>query len=219
MIKNYITILFTALCITSCAQSNKQKDMQLNLPTTPITLDSNLQVATFGNGCFWCTEAVFQQLEGVEKVTSGYSGGFVPNPTYEEVCGKKTGHAEVLQIIYNPLKISFDDLLEVFWKTHDPTTLNQQGADIGPQYRSVVFYHNQEQKEKTEKYKKLLDENKAFDRPIVTAIEGFANFYTAEDYHQNFYNNNGSSNGYCRMVIRPKVEKFEKIFKNKLKKN
>jgi peptide-methionine (S)-S-oxide reductase len=175
-----------------------------------------MEIATFGNGCFWCTEAIFQRLKGVQTVTSGYSGGFVTNPTYEQVCEKNTGHAEVLQIIYNPKEISFDELLEVFWKTHDPTTLNQQGADVGPQYRSVVFYHTEEQKTKAEKYKVELDAIKAFNNPIVTAIESFTNFYSAEGYHQNFYNNNPNQ-GYCRMVVRPKVEKFEKVFKAKLK--
>ena len=174
--------------------------------------------ATFGTGCFWCTEAIFQELEGVIKVTSGYSGGTVANPTYEQVCSKTTGHAECLNIIYDPSKISFDELLEVFWKTHDPTTLNRQGADVGTQYRSVVFYHNPEQKATTEKYKVELDKSGAFENPIVTTLEPFTIFYPAESYHQNYYNNN-SGQGYCQFVIRPKVEKFEKVFKGKLKKH
>ena len=185
--------------------------------TTPLTMDT----ATFGTGCFWCTEAIFQQLEGVEKVTSGYSGGSVPNPTYEQVCSKTTGHAECLNVMYDPKKITFDELLEVFWKTHDPTTLNRQGADVGTQYRSVVFYHNEEQKAKTAKYKAELDKSGAFDNPIVTTLEPFTIFYAAEDEHQNYYNSNGSQ-GYCQFVIRPKVEKFEKfekVFKSKLKKH
>jgi peptide-methionine (S)-S-oxide reductase len=172
--------------------------------------------ATFGTGCFWCTEAVFQELEGVLKVTSGYSGGQIVNPTYEQVCEKNTGHAEVTQIVYDPAKISFDDLLEVFWQTHDPTTLNKQGNDVGPQYRSVIFYHNEEQHAKSEKYKAALDKSGAFNKPIVTAVEPFSNFYSAEKYHQDYYNNNGSA-PYCYYVIRPKLEKFEKIFKNKLR--
>jgi peptide-methionine (S)-S-oxide reductase len=208
-----------SMSLMSCAQKNKSKKMEDKLPTTTIQLDSNLRVATLGNGCFWCTEAIFQQLEGVVKVTSGYSGGAVVNPSYEQVCNKTTGHAEALQIIYDPIKITYDELLEVFWKTHDPTTLNQQGADHGPQYRSVIFYHTQEQKEKAEKYKATLDSVKAFDKAIVTAVEPFTNFYAAEDYHQNYFNNNGSTNGYCRIVIAPKLEKFEKAFKNKLKKH
>lgn len=191
--------------------------MNVETPKTVVSIDSNLQVATFGNGCFWCTEAIFQQLKGVEKVVSGYSGGFVENPTYEQVCDKNTGHAEVLQIAYNPIIISFDELLEVFWKTHDPTTLNQQGADIGPQYRSVIFYHSTEQEQKAKSYLQALDKAGAYNKPIVTAIEPFTNFYSAEAYHQNYYNANGGSNGYCRMVIRPKVEKFREVFKNKLK--
>ncbi|HEY4147838.1 MAG TPA: peptide-methionine (S)-S-oxide reductase MsrA [Chitinophagaceae bacterium] len=174
--------------------------------------------ATFGTGCFWCSEAIFQELDGVLKVTSGYSGGHVANPTYEQVCGENTGHAEVVQIAYDPSKITYDELLEVFWKTHDPTTLNRQGADEGPQYRSVIFYHNEEQHKKALHYKAELDKNKAFDKPIVTAIEPFKNFYAAEKYHQDYYNNNGSQR-YCQLVIRPKLEKFEKVFKNKLRHN
>jgi peptide-methionine (S)-S-oxide reductase len=176
----------------------------------------NLEIATFANGCFWCTEAVFQELKGVKKVTSGYSGGHVENPTYEQVCAKNTGHAESLRIEYDPQQISFDELLEVFWKTHDPTTLNRQGNDVGPQYRSVVFYHNQEQKEKAEKYKNELDASGIFDAPIVTTIEPFTVFYPAEDYHANYYKRNPSQS-YCYYVIKPKMEKFKKIFGDKIK--
>jgi peptide-methionine (S)-S-oxide reductase len=151
------------------------------------------------------------------QVKSGYGGGFVENPTYEQVCDKNTGHVELAQIVFDPSKISYDELLEVFWKTHDPTTMNQQGNDVGPQYRSVIFYHNAIQKEKAEQYKAALDKSGAWDRPIVTAIESFKNFYPAENYHQNYYNDN-TNQGYCRFVIRPKLEKFEHVFKNKLKK-
>jgi methionine-S-sulfoxide reductase len=179
--------------------------------------DTNIETATFGTGCFWCTEAVFQQLEGVIKVTSGYSGGHVVNPSYEDVCNKTTGHAECLDIEYDKTKISFDELLEVFWKSHDPTTLNRQGNDVGPQYRSVIFYHNNEQKEKAEKYKEELNRSGIFDKPIVTEIEPFTVFYPAENYHQNYYNDNGSQ-PYCSYVIRPKVEKVQKLFRDKLKK-
>jgi len=209
--------------LSSCAQKDNRsvakKDAKVMTDpnvngSTSLTLDT----ATFGTGCFWCTEAIFQQLEGVEKVTSGYSGGTVANPTYEQVCSKTTGHAECLNIMYDPKKISFDELLEVFWQTHDPTTLNRQGADVGTQYRSVVFYHNEEQRAKTEKYKKELDKSGAFANPIVTSLERFTVFYPAEEEHQNFYNNN-SSQGYCQFVIRPKLEKFEKVFKSKLKKH
>ena len=183
--------------LSSCAQKDNRsvakKDVKVMTDpnvngSTSLTLDT----ATFGTGCFWCTEAIFQQLEGVEKVTSGYSGGTVANPTYEQVCSKTTGHAECLNIQYDPKKISFDELLEVFWQTHDPTTLNRQGADVGTQYRSVVFYHNEEQRAKTEKYKKELDKSGAFANPIVTSLERFTVFYPAEEEHQNFYNNNSS---------------------------
>jgi peptide-methionine (S)-S-oxide reductase len=178
----------------------------------------NNETAIFGNGCFWCTEALFQQLEGVSSVQSGYSGGHVENPTYEEVCEKTTGHAEAIKVVYDPSKISFDELLEVFWQTHDPTTLNRQGNDVGPQYRSVIFYMNEDQKKKAEFYKEKLGKSGAFDNPIVTAIEPYKNFYVAENYHQNYYKLNGSQ-PYCYFVIRPKMEKFQKVFAAKLKKN
>ena len=177
----------------------------------------NTEKITFGNGCFWCTEAIFQQVKGVVKSTSGYSGGHVENPTYEQVCEKNTGHAEVIQIEYNPAEVTVDELLEVFWQTHDPTTLNRQGNDVGPQYRSVVFYHTDQQKERAEFYKKKLDASGAYDNPIVTTIEPFTNFYVAENYHQDYYNRNGNQ-PYCYFVIRPKMEKFEKAFKDKMKK-
>lgn len=176
-----------------------------------------LKTATFGNGCFWCTEAIFQQLEGVSAAESGYMGGKVKNPTYKEVCSGLTGHAEVLQITYDPSVISYAELLEVFWKTHDPTTLNRQGNDVGTQYRSAVFYHDEEQKAAAEKYKKELNESGAFGNPIVTEITEASIFYKAEDYHQNYFNENGSQ-PYCRVVIGPKVDKFQKVFKDKLKK-
>ncbi|MDP2387533.1 MAG: peptide-methionine (S)-S-oxide reductase MsrA [Bacteroidota bacterium] len=176
-----------------------------------------MDTATFGAGCFWCVEAVYQNMEGVEKVVSGYSGGFVKNPAYKEVCMGTTGHAEVCQVHYNPQKVTFDELLEVFWQTHDPTTLNRQGNDIGTQYRSAIFYHNDEQKQKAEKYKAELDKSGAFDRPIVTEVTAYTNFYPAEDYHQNYYNQNGSE-PYCQFVVKPKVEKFKKVFKDKVKK-
>ena len=178
---------------------------------------AKLDTATFGTGCFWCTEAIFQQLEGVEKVTSGYSGGHVDDPTYKEVCSGQTGHAECLNIVYDSSKITFDELLEIFWQTHDPTTLNRQGADVGTQYRSVIFYHNDEQKNKAEHYKAELDKSGAFSNPIVTTLEPAGKFYPAEDYHQNYYNDNKYSNSYCSIVIRPKLDKFEKVFKSKLK--
>ena len=203
------------MALQSCAQKDNTNKTKKET-TTMTTAKANLDTATFGTGCFWCTEAVFQQLEGVEKVTSGYSGGNVPNPSYRLVCRGSTGHAECLNIVYDTTKISFDELLEVFWQVHDPTTLNRQGADAGTQYRSVVFYHNDEQKVKTENYKAALDKSGAWNNPIVTTLEKFEIFYPAEDYHQNYYINNPEE-GYCQMVIRPKVEKFEKVFKNKLK--
>lgn len=202
------------LALTSCGQrpaADANKGM-----TTDKKEQSGLQVATFGNGCFWCTEAIFQRLNGVEKVVSGYTGGKVKNPTYKEVCSGLTGHAEVIQITYDPKKISFDELLEVFWKTHDPTTLNRQGADEGTQYRSAVFYHNEEQKQLATEYRKKLDASGAFDNPIVTEITASTEFYPAEDYHQNYFNLNGNA-PYCSYVIQPKIEKFEKVFKSKLK--
>lgn len=174
------------------------------------------ETITLGNGCFWCTEAIFQQVKGVIKVTSGYSGGHVVNPTYEQVCEKNTGHAEVLQVVFDSTQISVDEILEIFWQTHDPTTLNRQGNDVGPQYRSVVFYHNENQKARAEFFKKQLDASGAFPGKIVTAIEPFQNFYAAENYHQDYYNRNGNQ-PYCYFVIRPKLEKFEKAFKDKIK--
>ena len=207
--------LLIVLSFISCAQQHTTKKIK---PMTDTNNNIKTDTADFGEGCFWCTEAFFQRLNGVISVKSGYSGGHVENPTYEEVCDKTTGHAEIARIIFDPSIISYDELLEVFWKTHDPTTLNQQGADKGPQYRSVIFYHNNEQKEKAEKYKAALDKSGAWDKPIVTAIESFKNFYPAENYHQNYYNDN-QNQGYCRFVIQPKLEKFEKVFKDKLKKN
>ncbi len=175
------------------------------------------QLATFGEGCFWCVEAVFQQLEGVISVQSGYAGGTIENPTYKQVCTGTTGHAEVCQIHFDPAKISFDELLEVFWKTHDPTTLNRQGADEGTQYRSVIFYHDEQQRALAEKRKKELDASGAWSDPIVTEISPLLKFFPAEDYHQNYYRSNPQQ-GYCRIVIRPKLDKFEKVFGDKLKK-
>ncbi len=178
---------------------------------------SDRGLATFGAGCFWCVEAVFQRLEGVEKVVSGYSGGHLPHPTYEQVCMGNTGHAEACQITYNPDQVSYEQLLEVFWKTHDPTTRNRQGNDIGPQYRSVVFYHDERQRQLAETYKARLEEARIWDHPIVTEIVPFTEFWPAEQYHENYYERNPNQ-GYCRLVITPKVEKFTKIFKDRLKK-
>jgi len=175
-----------------------------------------IDTATFGAGCYWCTEAQFQQLAGVEKVESGFSGGHVAHPSYKEVCTGTTGHAEVCNIYYDASKISYDELLAAFWTCHDPTQLNKQGNDVGTQYRSVIFYHNPEQEQKAKEYKKKLNEEKAWDKPVVTEITPFTAFYKAEDYHQNYYNANGDE-PYCHFVIGPKVEKFRKVFKDKLK--
>ena len=202
---------------TSCAQNENQNKIMSSETNISLPAGVKTDTATFGNGCFWCTEAIFQNLDGVLKVTSGYSGGTVDNPTYKEVCEGTTGHAEAIQIVYDPSKITFDELLQAFWQSHDPTTLNRQGNDVGPQYRSVIFYHDAEQKEKAEKYKQELDKSKAYDNPIVTEISPFSKFYVAENYHQDYYNNNGSQ-PYCYYVIRPKLEKFNKVFKDKLKK-
>ena len=171
--------------------------------------------ATFGSGCFWCTEAVFQRVRCVKNVSSGYAGGHVPNPTYHQVCGGNTGHAEVLQVTYAPDVISYQELLEIFWKTHDPTTLNQQGNDFGTQYRSVIFTHNEEQQKLAQECKKKLDAAGIWEDPIVTEITPFSNFYIAEKYHQNYYNQNANQ-PYCRFVIVPKLEKFKSVFKDKL---
>ncbi len=173
--------------------------------------DQNTEKATFGSGCFWCTEAVFQQLRGVQSVQSGYSGGHTADPTYEQVCSGRTGHAEVVQITFDPSVISFDELLKVFWQTHDPTTPNRQGHDVGTQYRSAIFYHNDDQRRIAEAYKKQLDASGTFAAPIVTEITPFKNFYPAEQYHQNYFRSNPAQS-YCAGVIRPKLEKFTKEF-------
>jgi len=174
------------------------------------------KLATFGGGCFWCVEAVFEQLQGVSDVVSGYAGGHTENPTYKEVCSGLTGHAEACQIRYDPEKIGYTELLEVFFKTHDPTTLNRQGPDVGTQYRSVIFYHDEEQKRLAEQVKKELDDARAFRGPIVTEIAPLEKFYPAEDYHQDYFRNNPNQ-GYCRAVVGPKVSKFRKVFREKLK--
>jgi peptide-methionine (S)-S-oxide reductase len=212
------SIALSALMVLLVAGSSCGQKSKAEKTTTTVTeTKPGMELATFGSGCFWCTEAIFLNVKGVEKVESGYSGGKVKNPTYREVCSGLTGHAEVIQVTYDPKVVSYDELLEIFWQTHDPTTLNRQGADEGTQYRSVVFYHNDEQKTLAEGYKKKLTEAKAFDDPIVTEISPFTIFYKAEDYHQNYYNLNGSA-PYCSFVIKPKLDKFKKVFKEKLKK-
>lgn len=215
--KTRLTLIYFLLLSLSAATIITDKNTINNYNGNTYMNDQNkLEKATFGSGCFWCTEAVFERLQGVTGVVSGYSGGEVENPSYEEVCNGTTGHAEVIQLTYNPDLVSYKELLEVFWKTHDPTTLNRQGNDVGTQYRSVIFYHNDEQKELAERYKKELDEAGIFDDPIVTEISPLTNFYKAEKYHQNYYENNPAQ-PYCSFVITPKIEKFEKIFSEKLK--
>ena len=174
-------------------------------------------MAVLGAGCFWCVEAVFQQLNGVLSVESGFSGGFIKNPSYREVCNGTTGHAEVAKIIFNPEVVSFHEILEVFWSVHDPTTLNRQGNDIGTQYRSAIYYTSDPQKEIAEQYKNQLEQSGLFSNPIVTEITKFDVFYRAEDYHTNYFNLHGEEQ-YCQFVVRPKVEKFKVKFASKLKK-
>ncbi|MGD8306426.1 MAG: peptide-methionine (S)-S-oxide reductase MsrA [Ignavibacteria bacterium] len=174
------------------------------------------ELATFGSGCFWCTEAVFDMVDGVEEVISGYAGGKAENPTYEQVCSGNTGHAEAVQIKFDPQVITYDQLLKIFWRTHDPTTLNRQGEDVGSQYRSVIFYHTDLQKKTAEKYKQELDNSGAWDNPIVTEIVPHSTFYKAENYHQKYFANNPHQS-YCSFTIAPKIEKFESAFKNLLK--
>jgi len=217
-----LTILLGSwMMLSACGQTeNKSIEKDSNEVSQNKILKmsdkNNLDTATFGAGCYWCVEAIFQQLKGVDTVVSGFTGGTVKNPSYEAVCNGTTGHAEVIQITYDPKIISFKELLEVFWSSHDPTTLNRQGYDVGTQYRSAIFYHSEEQKKLAEEYKKKLNEENAFDNPVVTEISAFDVFYTAKADHQNYYNNN-KSQGYCRMVIAPKLEKFEKVFKDKMK--
>lgn len=206
----------------ACAQKSESKKTEMNQIENSMTQQLNnpnekTDTATFGLGCFWCSETIFLQIDGVQSVTSGYSGGEKPDPSYNEVCSGSTGHAEVVQIIYDPSKTSFDDLLKAFWMAHDPTTLNRQGADVGTQYRSVIFYHNEYQKTIAEHYKQLLNKNEEFQSPVVTEISVFTVFYKAENYHQDYFNKNISA-PYCQMVISPKLEKFKKTFEGKLKK-
>jgi peptide-methionine (S)-S-oxide reductase len=214
---NKIFLTFSTLLLLLFSCGNQSKDLK-NLKTLDQNMEMNTQYdsATFGAGCFWCVEAVFQQLKGVQSVSSGYSGGQIKNPTYKEVCSGLTGHAEVCRIVFDPKIITYKELLEAFWASHDPTTLNRQGADVGTQYRSVVFYHNAEQKELAEKYKQRLNEENAFGKPVVTEISELKDYYKAEDYHQNYFNENGDA-PYCSFVIEPKLEKFRKAFKEKIK--
>lgn len=184
--------------------------------STQSIAQNNMELATFGNGCFWCTEAVFQELKGVSLVQSGYSGGKIIDPTYKQVCEGTTGHAEVIQLTYDPSVISYETLLSVFWQTHDPTTLNRQGNDVGTQYRSVIFYHNDEQRKLAQAYKEKLNASGAWNDPVVTEVTSFDKLYVAENYHQDYFDLNGDQ-PYCNFVIKPKVDKFRKVFKDQLK--
>ena len=200
--KNTILICLFALSLNGFAQNKKP---------------SSLETITLGGGCYWCVEAVYENLDGVKSVVSGFSGGNVADPTYEEVCTGETGHAEVVQITYDKTVTDINEIFKVFFTVHDPTTLNRQGADVGTQYRSVIFYKNDEQRKAAQSIIAELNKAKVYNRPIVTKVEPFKKFYKAEDYHQNYYANN-KSQPYCKMVIQPKIEKFEKVFKDKLKK-
>jgi peptide-methionine (S)-S-oxide reductase len=203
--KNIFLIGILALSLNGFAQDKTVKKT------------SKLETITLGGGCYWCVEAVYENLNGVKSVVSGFSGGKVANPSYEEVCTGTTGHAEVVQITYDKTVTDINEIFKVFFTVHDPTTLNRQGADVGTQYRSVIFYQNAEQKKAAESIIAELNKAKVYDSPIVTKVEPFSKFYKAEDYHQNYYANN-KNQPYCKMVIQPKIEKFEKVFKNKLKK-
>jgi peptide-methionine (S)-S-oxide reductase len=203
--------------MTSTQDKSSQEKAGDQRKEKSMSSEQNLELATLGGGCFWCVEAVFNDLRGVEKVVSGYSGGKVDKPTYEQVSAGDTGHAEVIQIAFNPKDISFGELLEVFFTVHDPTTLNRQGADVGTQYRSAIFYHSPEQKAVAEKVIAEVNEKKIWDNPIVTEVTAFSKFYVAESYHQLYYARNPNA-GYCRVVIAPKVNKFRKQFVSKLKK-
>ena len=209
------TLIFLMQCSDNSAKELTVEEGNTKEKTQKMT-SQKLDTTTLGAGCFWCVEAIFEQLKGVEKVESGYSGGNVKNPGYKEVCTGRTGHAEVCQITYDPNVITFQEILEVFFQTHDPTTLNRQGADVGTQYRSAIFYHTEEQKEIAEKVKAELDKAEVWPNPIVTEISPYETFYVAEDYHQEYFFNNPEQ-GYCRAVIQPKVEKFKKVFSEKLK--
>ncbi len=223
----FLGLIAFTLVIAGCLSNSSEPEVDVSryVPAVDnenedndMPVSGDLEKATFGGGCFWCTEAIYQEVEGVQAVESGYAGGTKETAVYSKVGTGNTNHAEVVQITYDPAKVSYADLLEIFWKTHDPTTLNQQGADIGTQYRSVVFYHDEEQKQIATEYKKQLDDSKTFDKPIVTEITKYPGFFPAEKYHQDYFALNPDQ-GYCQMVISPKIKKFRKNFADKLKKN
>lgn len=223
------TALLSAVGVTNCTQTNGRatelsnqltKVSSMTIINEPITATptsaTGLQKATFGTGCFWCTEAMYESLDGVVSAVSGYEGGDVVNPSYKAVCTGTTGHAECVEVTYDPAKVTYAELLEAFFRSHDPTTLNRQGADVGTQYRSVVFYHTDEQRQLAERAKTELNNVKAYDKPIITEVSPASTFYEAEAYHQNYFAQNPEQ-GYCTFVIAPKLEKFRKVFKEKLK--
>jgi peptide-methionine (S)-S-oxide reductase len=211
-----LALLILPYCIlpnnTARAQSG---DSPVSTEAQPQS-ETKEAVATLAGGCFWCTEAVYERMQGVNDVVSGYIGGHVKNPSYEQVCAKNTGHAEAVEVYYDPTQTNFEELLKVFFKTHDPTTLNQQGADRGPQYRSSIFYHNEEQKKIAEAFIAKLNKSGEFRSPIVTKLESADKFYPAEEYHQDYYRRNPNA-GYCQVVVREKVQKFNESFKDKIK--
>ena len=211
-------ILAIALAFSTLACQSKEKKEMIDTTAAANPIDQkHTETATFAGGCFWCTEALFLEVEGVKSVLPGYIGGTIENPTYEQVCTGRTGHAEAIQITFDPKVVSFGELLEIFFATHDPTTLNRQGADVGTQYRSEIFYHNAAQKQVTEDYINVLNLENTFGKAVVTQVSKATDFYVAEDYHKNYYNRN-SGQSYCSYVITPKIEKLKKQFKDKLKK-
>lgn len=212
----FIIMISGLMLQTACLQTTDSQAVQTQLFMASKDTLAGLDTATFAGGCFWCTEAQFQQLAGVDTVISGYTGGKVANPTYKQVTTGRTGHAEAINVVYRTAVITYDELLEAFFVAHDPTQLNRQGNDIGTQYRSAIFYHDDAQKEKAEYYIRRLTEEKVYDQPIVTKLEPYTAFYIAEDDHQNFFNLNPEQ-AYCRYVIVPKLEKFKKVFKERLK--
>jgi peptide-methionine (S)-S-oxide reductase len=219
--KQYILIIIGLLfSLTSCGNNEatlQNETVFKQMDSTKNSTNKMIDTLTIGGGCFWCVEAQLQQLKGVLTVKSGYAGGNTKNPTYKEVCTGLTGHAEVIQVTFDNSIISLDEMLAAFWQAHDPTQLNRQGNDVGTQYRSVIYYRNEEQKKIAEDYKKKLNDEKVYDKPVVTEISPLDVFYSGEDYHQNYYNQNASQ-GYCQYVIAPKLEKFKKVFKDKIKK-
>ena len=210
-----LPLLLLGFALGSCAQKNPQPISNQKIENEPVMQKEGLALATYGAGCFWCVEAIFQDLKGVEKVASGYSGGEVDNPTYREICTGTTGHAEVIQVTFDPAVISFEDLTKIFFTTHDPTTLNRQGADSGTQYRSAIFYHDEAQRATAEKLKTEFAPT-IWDDPIVTEISPYNKFFKAEEYHQNYFKDNPNQ-PYCQIVINPKVQKFRKMYAEKLK--